>query len=75
LIRRARLEIETIRPPIVSSEVFEILTELRRFRHLFRGVYHTNRISDRAMDRAEIAGKLVPAFLRDLEVFRRAVES
>ncbi len=63
-VRRARLEIETIPPPVVSSEGFEILTELRKFRHLFRWVYHTILIPDRVLDRAETAGRLVPAFLR-----------
>jgi hypothetical protein len=74
LVSRARRGSDAIRPPMISSEVFEILTELRKFRHLFRGAYHTNMIPDRVMDRAESARRLVPAFVKDLEVFRRTVE-
>ncbi len=75
LVSRARREIDSIRPPIISPDVFEILSELRKFQHLFRGAYHTNLIPDRVMERAESARTLVPAFLKDLEVFRREVES
>ena len=39
LLRRMRLEIEGIRPALVSDGAFDLLDELRRFRHFFRHAY------------------------------------
>lgn len=39
LLHRMRLDIEGIRPHLVSSASFDSLDELRRFRHLFRSAY------------------------------------
>ncbi len=39
LLRRMTLDIEDIRPRLLSSEAFECLDELRRFRHVFRSAY------------------------------------
>ena len=39
LLRRMTLDIEGIRPHLLSSEVFDCLDELRRFRHVFRSAY------------------------------------
>jgi hypothetical protein len=75
MISRARREVENVRPPIISPAVFELLSELRKFRHLFRGAYHTSLIPQRVIARAEDAVKLVPAFMMDLEHFRSKVET
>jgi hypothetical protein len=74
MIGRGRREISGLRPPIISPEVFELLSELRKFRHLFRGAYHTNLIPRKVIERAEDAVKLVPAFMKDLDRFQRTVE-
>lgn len=39
LLRRMRLEIEGIRPALISGEAFPLLDDLRRFRHFFRHAY------------------------------------
>lgn len=39
LLRRMTLDIEGIRPRLLSLEVFDCLDELRRFRHVFRSAY------------------------------------
>ncbi len=39
LLRRMTLEIEGIRPKVISKETFKFLDELRAFRHLFRHAY------------------------------------
>ena len=39
LLRRMRLEIDGIRPALVSDDAFDLLDELRRFRHFFRHAY------------------------------------
>lgn len=39
LLHRMTLDIEGIRPHLISSTAFDSLDELRRFRHLFRSAY------------------------------------
>ena len=39
LLRRMALDIEGIRPRLLSAEAFDCLDELRRFRHVFRSAY------------------------------------
>ncbi len=39
LLRRMTLDIEDIRPRLLSDEAYQCLDELRRFRHLFRSMY------------------------------------
>jgi len=34
-----KLEIQEIRPNVISKESYDCLNELRRFRHLFRAAY------------------------------------
>jgi len=39
LLRRMSLDVEEVRPRVISDETHECLDELRRFRHLFRNAY------------------------------------
>lgn len=39
LLKRMKLEIEGIRPALISSHMFRLLDELRSFRHFFRHAY------------------------------------
>ncbi|MDI6792335.1 MAG: antitoxin [bacterium] len=39
LLERMKLDIETVRPRVISPEVYKLLDELRGFRHVFRYVY------------------------------------
>ncbi|MDI6792323.1 MAG: hypothetical protein QME81_05575, partial [bacterium] len=39
LLKRMRLEIEEIRPAVISKDSYSLLNELRKFRHLFRRAY------------------------------------
>ncbi len=39
LLRRMTLDIEGLRPRLLSAEAYDALDELRRFRHLFRSAY------------------------------------
>jgi ribonuclease HepT-like protein len=39
LLHRMTLDIEGIRPRLLSAEAFDCLDELRRFRHVFRSLY------------------------------------
>lgn len=39
LLKRMTLDIQSIRPPVISQEAYISLNELRGFRHLFRNAY------------------------------------
>jgi hypothetical protein len=39
LLKRMTLDIEGVRPKLLSIEVYKCLDELRRFRHVFRNAY------------------------------------
>ncbi len=39
LLRRMRLDLMPIRPPVIDADAFDKLDELRRFRHVFRSLY------------------------------------
>jgi hypothetical protein len=39
LLKRMTLDIEGIRPRLLSDEAYQCLDELRRFRHVFRSMY------------------------------------
>lgn len=39
LLERMKLDIETVRPRVISPEVYKLLDELRGFRHVFRYIY------------------------------------
>jgi len=39
LLKRMTLEIEDVRPAVISKETYTILNELRKFRHIFRHSY------------------------------------
>jgi hypothetical protein len=39
LLKRMTLDIEGLRPKLLSAEVYQCLDELRRFRHVFRSAY------------------------------------
>jgi len=42
LLERMSIEVEGIRPAVISRESFIYLNELRGFRHFFRHAYHTD---------------------------------
>ncbi|HXK66021.1 MAG TPA: hypothetical protein PK348_07120 [Spirochaetota bacterium] len=39
LLQRAVTEIEGVRPPIITIEIFTKLDEMRAYRHKFRNIY------------------------------------
>lgn len=69
MIRRMQLEIQGIRPALLSAETAADLDELRRFRHLFRHAYSANLDPDKVADLAAQAVRAQCAFARDFERF------
>ena len=49
LLRKASFELDGIRPALISREAFEIIDELRRYRHAFRNLYRSSVKPDRLL--------------------------
>ncbi len=47
LLRRMTLDIEGVRPRLLSAQAYDSLDELRRFRHVFRSAYRLRLDADR----------------------------
>ena len=69
LLRRMQMEIEGIRPALLSAETASGLDELRRFRHLFRHAYTADLDPGRVADLAARAARVQRDFERDFERF------
>ena len=68
LLRRMRLEIDGIRPALVSDGAFDLLDELRRFRHFFRHAY-TAELNPEKLDDLLARRHLREIHRRDVEKF------
>jgi hypothetical protein len=69
LLRRMKMEIEGIRPALISAEAFALLDELRRFRHFFRHAYAAELDPDKVEEIAEKAEQVKGIFQRDKDAF------
>lgn len=70
LLKRMSIEIEGIRPNILSEESFRVLDELRGFRHVFRHAYGYELDAERVIKLAEKSIKLKQPFSKDFEDFK-----
>jgi hypothetical protein len=69
LLRRMTLDIEGVRPRLLSDQSYDCLDELRRFRHLFRSAYRMRLDAERlalAYRRARVLERIYRA---DIEQF------
>jgi len=71
LLKRMRLEIEGIRPGLISAETFAVLDELRGFRHVFRHAYDYCLDADRLVALSGKVESLGRKFKVDFERFRQ----
>lgn len=69
LLDRMRRNIEGIRPRLLSDTAVEALDELRRFRHLFRHLYHYDLDEEGVQKALKQAHRLKKVYLEDLERF------
>lgn len=70
LLKRMLIEIEGIRPNVLSEESFKILDELRGFRHVFRHAYSYGLDVERIIKLAEKSMRLKKTFSKDFEDFK-----
>jgi hypothetical protein len=69
LLPRMKLEIEGIRPALISNDAFPLLDELRRFRHFFRHAYTAALSTERLTALVTMAHQLRGVFERDMRTF------
>ncbi len=69
LLHRMALEIQGVRPALLSSETVELLNELRAFRHFFRHAYGIRLRFSRIEEDVVIARQLQPLLKEDLQHF------
>ncbi len=74
LLERMRLDIQDIRPALLSEESFKCLDELRAFRHFFRHAYDTDLnkdkfifVADKVFSVRDIVSKDINSFLHFLD--------
>jgi uncharacterized protein YutE (UPF0331/DUF86 family) len=75
LLRRMRLEIQGIRPALISEKAFEHLDELRGFRHVFRHAYSHGLDEERARMLLRRALKHQSHLLQEIQTFRSRIEN
>lgn len=73
LIKRMQIEIEGIRPKLLSEESFRVLDELRGLRHVFRHAYSYGLDPERILKLAEKSLMLKETFGKDLELFKEKI--
>ncbi|RPI49180.1 MAG: hypothetical protein EHM56_12760 [Chloroflexi bacterium] len=75
LLGRMRLEIEGVRPALVSAKLYPLLDELRAFRHFFRHAYGRRLQESRVQAILEQAREAKPLLERDVEQFLAQLEA
>lgn len=73
LLRRMTLNIDGVRPALLSPQSADLLHELRAFRHFFRHAYGQRLDFDRVEQNLVIARQLLPLLANDVASFLRAL--
>ncbi|MEO0123870.1 MAG: hypothetical protein ABIL69_07695 [candidate division WOR-3 bacterium] len=73
LLHRMKMEIEGIRPPLISKELCQLFDELRRFRHFFRHAYNIELNPEKIEDILNISLQIRSKFKNELEHFLKAL--
>jgi hypothetical protein len=68
-----RMEIEGVRPRLLSAELEQDLNELRAFRHFFRHAYGVELKPDRVVKVAEVANRMRSPLESALDRFASAL--
>lgn len=73
LPKRMIIEIEGVRPRLISNDSLELLNELRAFRHIFRHAYSYELDGERILKLAEKSARLKGFFKTDYEAFIKQI--
>lgn len=71
LLKRMFISVEGVRPSLITERTFELLSELRAFRHIFRHSYTFELDGERVLNLALKISELRKLFLADLDSFIR----
>lgn len=69
LLDRMKLDLESIRPALLSEDTYHCLNELRMFRHFFRNAYYVDLQENKFSIVAEATIRLNGLFKRDIDRF------
>lgn len=75
LLKRMTLDIEGLRPQLLSPDVYQCLDELRRFRHVFRNAYTIELDPQRVAIVMAQAQRLRQQYQSDLNQFKAFLDS
>jgi|SRR5208283_1615064 len=70
LLDRAATVIPGKRSAIISGQTYELLQEMKGFRHLYTHIYHYNLLPQRLKELAEKGPIVCESFFRDIEAFQ-----
>ncbi|MDO8445648.1 MAG: hypothetical protein Q7T53_06050 [Deltaproteobacteria bacterium] len=73
LLKRMRVSIEGVRPPLLTQESYLLLNNLRSFRHFFRHAYSYEIDARKVRIVLEDVDKLRDIFKRDVEDFMKSL--
>jgi uncharacterized protein YutE (UPF0331/DUF86 family) len=74
LLKRMAIQIEGVRPALLSEETFKILDELRAFRHFFRHAYAYELRHEKVKPIIQSADKLRGLYKGEIERFLRELQ-
>lgn len=74
LLARSKTENPGTRPAIISEQTAVRLDDLRAFRHIFRGKYHSVLIPAKVKERTEETLRVIPLFISDINAFIQGIE-
>lgn len=74
ILKRMKLNIEEIRPAVISHELFTLLNDFRAFRHLFRHIYSDELDWEKEKIVAHKFQKTFDLFLKELDIFLKFLE-
>lgn len=69
LLRQMSIEIEQVRPAVISKETMQRLDEYRGFRHVVRNIYTFNISNKRLKPLAEDIGEVYKLVKKDMSIF------
>jgi hypothetical protein len=75
LLKRMTLDVEGLRPRLLSTDVYHCLDELRRFRHVFRNAYTIELDPQRIAIVVAQAQRLQALYNTDLDQFKAFLSS
>lgn len=75
LLKRMKLNIEGVRPNLISKTSYKVLNELRKFRHVFRHAYDYELNSKRVKELSELLLDSFPLIKNDLDKFKEFLKS